>query len=305
MISIVSHKTKRKAPPGKVISGLMSIFIRVVTIFLSSLSALVLSQQIAIADVTVLRVGGTGGDLGTMRLLGRAYEKRYPDARVNVLPSLGSKGGIKALLAGKLDLGLSARPLKEKEVAAGALAQAYGKTPVVFATNPANSADNISGDDLVAMFSGELRQWPDGSAVRLVLRHGKSADEKIIVAAMPHMKQVFEKGRSLPGVPVAYTIQDAAQRMETARWGLGMTNLSVILGENRGLKALRFNDVNPSPENLSNHRYPLEKTFYFVTHGAIDEKVRHFINFVFSPEGVQILEETGHLVLLPNETGRK
>lgn len=275
----------------------MKVLVRL-TIFISiCLSLVLLMQPLAYAEPTTLRVGGTGGDLGTMRLLGRAYEKQYPDVYINVLPSLGSKGGIKALLAGKLDLALSARGLKDKEITAGAVARAYSKTPVVFATNPSNPATNLTTDDLIAMFSGARREWPDGSSVRLVLRHGKSADEKIVVAALPPMAKAFEKGRALPGVPVAYTIQDAARQMETQRWGLGTTNLCVILGENRGLKALSLNNIQPSPENLANQTYPLEKTFYFVTQGVASKQVQQFINFVFSPEGVSIFEETGHLVL--------
>lgn len=283
----------------------MRILVRLVITVVSLLCTLFLTQQVAFAETTILRIGGTGGDLGTMRLLGRAYEKRRPDVQVNILPSLGSKGGVKALLAGKLDLALSARVLKDKEIAAGAIAQAYSKTPVVFATNPANPTDNLSSDNLVTMFSGELRQWPDGSSVRLVLRHGKSADEKIVVKAMPHMESVFEKGRTIPGVPVAYTIQDAARQMEMQRWALGMTNLSVILGENRGLKVLSLNGVKPSPLNLTNQAYPLEKTFYFVTWGTTQTKVQNFIDFVFSTDGAGILEETGHLVLSTDEQIKK
>ena len=64
------------------------------------------------ADLTL---GGTGADLETMRVLGEAFEKANPGITIEVLPSLGSGGGIKALLAGVIDLALTARPLTKPQ----------------------------------------------------------------------------------------------------------------------------------------------------------------------------------------------
>ena len=44
-----------------------------------------------------LKIGGTGDDLGTMQLLGDAFERSHPDASVKVLPSLGSGDGFKTI----------------------------------------------------------------------------------------------------------------------------------------------------------------------------------------------------------------
>ena len=52
------------------------------------------------ADLTV---GGTGADPTTMRVLGDAFEKAHPGTTVNVLPSLGSGGGVKVVLAGRMN----------------------------------------------------------------------------------------------------------------------------------------------------------------------------------------------------------
>ena len=60
----------------------------------------------AAAQAQELKVGGTGAALGTMQLLVQAYAKADPDARITVLPSMGSGGGIKALLGGAIQIGL-------------------------------------------------------------------------------------------------------------------------------------------------------------------------------------------------------
>jgi phosphate transport system substrate-binding protein len=58
----------------------------------------------------IVRVGGAGSGLGGMRLLAKAFEAGHPGTKVQVFSSLGSSGGIKALLVGSLDLAVSGRP---------------------------------------------------------------------------------------------------------------------------------------------------------------------------------------------------
>ena len=51
-----------------------------------------LSVPAAFAAETI-RIGGAGGALGTMRALGEAFRKQYPNMEVVVVPGLGSGGG--------------------------------------------------------------------------------------------------------------------------------------------------------------------------------------------------------------------
>ena len=78
-----------------------------------------------------LKIGGTGAALGTMRILADQFVRKRPDISVVIPDSLGSGGGIKAVLAGALDIALSSRQLKPKEQNAGAKATQYATTPFV------------------------------------------------------------------------------------------------------------------------------------------------------------------------------
>jgi phosphate transport system substrate-binding protein len=62
-----------------------------------------------------LIIAGTGSSVGTMRLMAKGFQKKYPNATVEVLPSIGSTGGIKAVREGKIDIGLSSRVLLESD----------------------------------------------------------------------------------------------------------------------------------------------------------------------------------------------
>lgn len=98
----------------------------------------------ASAQAYEIKIGGTGAALGTMQVLAQAYAESQPNAKITVLPSMGSGGGIKAVLAGAIEIGLSSRPLSEAEAKAGAVAVELGRTPFVFATALANKATGIT-----------------------------------------------------------------------------------------------------------------------------------------------------------------
>ena len=244
-----------------------------------------------------LTLGGTGADLGTMRVLGEAFEKANPGTTVEVLPSLGSSGGIKAILAGAIDLALTARPLKDKERAWGVKEFAYAKTAVVLATSAGNAQSNVTNDELVEIFAGTRTAWPDGTPIYLVLRRPHDSETRILKAHIPGIDAAFAKAQKRPGIPVAYTVQDAADLIQSRRGGLGTSSLSVIIAEKRPLKGLSLNGVAPTLETLADGSYPMAKTFYFVTKPEPNNLVRKFVAFVRSDEGADILRRMGHLVL--------
>ena len=114
------------------------------------------------AAAETLRIAGTGGDLGTMRQLGAAFSTSHPGTTVKVLPSLGSGGGVMAVLAGAIGLAITSRPPNEKERAGGARATAYAKSAFVFVTHPDNPETAVTSAQAIAIHAGRVRTWPDG-----------------------------------------------------------------------------------------------------------------------------------------------
>lgn len=243
-----------------------------------------------------LTIGGTGSGLGTMSRLAEAFGQLHPGLSAEVLPSLGSGAGIKALLAGELDLAVSARPLKPDERAAGATDLAYGKTPLVFVTSRDVQVASLTSAEVVALFTGVRASWPGGAPVRLILRPESETDSRLLAASFPAIEGPLAALRETGAVPVAYTDQDAANLLESAPGAFGALALSVILGEGRALTPLALDGVAPSPENLADGSYRLGKTLYFVTGREPTETTRNFLAFVASPAGRAILEATGHVV---------
>ena len=115
-----------------------------------------------------IRVSGTGAAVGGMKLLGEAFGKKHAGVKVNVFPSLGSTGGIMALGAGKLDIAVSARPIKDEEKIPGLVGKPYAKAPFIFATSSSNPTDGLGLSEIQDIYAGKKTTWPDGERIFLV-----------------------------------------------------------------------------------------------------------------------------------------
>jgi phosphate transport system substrate-binding protein len=258
------------------------------------LMALAMLAPQAQAQPQKLLMGGSGGDLATMRIMGKAYERSHPGVVVEVLPSLGSGGGIKAVLAGAIGLSISSRPVKDKERAKGARSRPYANTALVF-TIPENAPyRDITSSGALEIYSGKILSWPDGKQVRLVLRPPIDGDYRILASSIDGMGKAMAKAAKRKHLPVAITDQDNARKIESLSGGLGITSLSQILTENRALRPLSLDGIVASAETIASGTYPVIKTFHLVTGPAVSDLASDFIVFINSPEGVGILRRTGH-----------
>jgi phosphate transport system substrate-binding protein len=249
-----------------------------------------------------LRIGGTGAALGTMRILGDAFMRGRQAATIEVLPSLGSGGGIKALAANAIDLAVSSRDLKDEERAQGLRSQVYGRTALVFATPTSNPVDGVTSAELVALFGGEENVWPNGAPARPILRPKTETDTKLADDHIPGLRDAIESARTRSGVPMYFTDQEAADALERIPGSVGTTSLSVIISEKRHLKALALDGRVASPRSIADGSYPIIKSLYFVLSAEPSQLAKDFLDFTFSSEGRSILESTGHQAL-PGVTG--
>lgn len=253
-------------------------------------------SAVASAEAQDIRIGGTGAALGTMQLLAQAYAKTSPEARITVLPSMGSGGGIKALLAGAIQIGVSSRPLGDSESGAGAVAVEYGRTPFVFATAASSKISGITTQNLVDFYAGKVDEWPDGSKLRLVLRPIGDADSETIKSMSPAMREAKTAAEQRKGMAFTVTDQEAASAIEKVPGALGPSTLALLLSEKRALKALALDGVAPSAQTIANGSYPLHRQLLIVTGPKTPPEAQAFVAFVRSAAGRELLQQTGHWV---------
>jgi phosphate transport system substrate-binding protein len=251
--------------------------------------------MLAVPASGAVRVTGTGTALGAMRRVAAAFEKASPGDAVQVLPSLGSSGAVKAVADGAIDLALTGRPLKGEERSPGVVALPYARTPFVFAAGPRVGVSGISPEEAVRIYHGDLVAWPNGERVRLVLRPRTDVDTTLVASLSPAMATAVDAALRREGMLVAATNQDVHEILVRTPGSVGPSTLTQILTEDRSLRALAWNGVEPTLENLAEGRYPLEKTLYAVVRTPASAALRRFLAFLSSRQARIILRETGNL----------
>ncbi|RVU38448.1 hypothetical protein EOI86_03960 [Hwanghaeella grinnelliae] len=241
-----------------------------------------------------IKIGGTGGDLGTWKKIAQAYKATHPETDITVLNSLGSGGGIKALAAGAIDLAISSRPLKAEEAAAGFKANAYGVTALALSSANDVYLEKLTIADVVEIYQRGTRRWPNGNPILVVMRPLHDTDITLVVEAFPEMGPAFDAAVSR-GARIGASDQDAADALEETPTAVGFLSLSLILAEDRNINTFALNGVAPTTENLANGSYPISKRYYLVTPKVVPDETTALVDFLYSAQGQEILRDNGHL----------
>lgn len=248
-----------------------------------------------------VRLGGTGSATGTMQRLGQAYQKLDPSFRLEIVPNLGSTGGVKALRSGATQLAAISRPLKAEEASAGLQAVEYGRTPFVLATAKAG-IQALSLSEVAEMYAGRRSQWADGTPVRLVLRPASDGDTATLAAFSNEIGAALAQANRREGMVIGRTDQETVDAIERMPGAVGTTSLALLLSEQRRASPLAIDGVEPSLANLASGRYKHAKTMALVLRPDATPATRKFVAFITSEAGLKLLADLGHLP--PVMTGR-
>ena len=243
-------------------------------------------SSVRAADLTV---GGTGSATELLRRLGDAFSK-HGEARTDVVPSLGSSGGIRAVADGVLDLAVSGRPLKPAEVKQGMTVPLVLRTLFIFATShPRPNA--LKSSDLSKVYASLNPAWTDGTPIRIVIRPPSDSDTDLMAQLFPGLGAAVEGARKRPDVPVAATDQDNLDVAEQLPGSLVGSTLTQITLETRRLRAIAIDGVDPTLDNFERGTYQYGKSLYFIVPAKPTPIAERFIVFLRSAEGQALLRQ--------------
>ena len=255
-----------------------------------------------------IRLVGSASNAELMSNLVIAFE-----ARTGILVDLkdpGSLEGFVQLENGKADIAYISRELTEKEISAGFVGAAYCRDAIAVVVNPTNRLENLTREELKAIFTGNRAHWDSKIDIVVLIRDGFSGtrqffEEKIMDGEVyvPSYLEVEKKGQGMMLTPIFSSFKPPffplIKRPEELLFSLAkirgaITYLSVgrIPKESRVIK---IDGVAPTAENIKSGNYFLSRIPSLVTRGQPTGEILQFIDFVTGAEGQKIVKRMGYI----------
>lgn len=232
------------------------------------------------------------------------FMKMYPGTEISVTGG-GSGTGIAALINKTTDICAASREIKKKEKD---LAESNGVTPIeipvardaiVVVVHPDNPIDTLTTKQLGAIFSGEYVSWSQvGIAEHPILvlsRESSSGTFQFFQERVLEKKDYSYRSRLMPGTSAVI------QSVHADEWSVGYVGLGYALEVGNEVKMIRVKadesspPVTPSEETVKNGKYPISRPLLLYINDPAQGLVKDFIDFCLSPEGQQIVRETGYV----------
>lgn len=201
----------------------------------------------------------------------------------------GSGSGIKAVLEGRCDIGLSSRSLKDDEKAEGLKETVLAYDGIAIIVNPENPVNNLDLETIAKLYTGEITNWKDvgGNDAEVVLigREGGSGT-----------RDGFE---SITG-----TADKCQYRQELTSTGDVITTVSQnpnaigyasLASLKDSVKALTVGGVAPTEETVKDGSYVVQRPFVLVTKDgtALSETAQKFFDYATSADAAGIIAKAG------------
>ena len=203
-----------------------------------------------------LRIGGSGVALAAMRHVGENMTAIDPSLQVEVLPSLSTPGGIRAMIAGEIDVLIASRALTADERAKVDGESACFTTALVLAT-PHKAASGLTKAEIPGYYADAKPMWPDGTPLKVILRLRTSSEAAAIANVVPGFKAAYEAAHQRKGIPVASTDLDNADLALRTAGSISFMTLLQIQSEQLALKPLTLDAGRYHPQPRDHRRQVL------------------------------------------------
>ncbi|AST58739.1 phosphate-binding protein [Thermoanaerobacterium thermosaccharolyticum] len=209
------------------------------------------------------------------------FNQKYPNATINVQGG-GSGTGLTQVSQGAADIGdsdifaeeksgIDAKSLVDHKVAVVGFAVVVNKDVTV---------DNLTQQQLVDIFTGKIKNWKDVGG----------QDEPIVVINRPTSsgtRATFKKivlGGQDEVQGLALTGDASGTVRKTVAEKKGAISYLAFSYVDDSVKALKYNGVEPTKENVINGKYPIASYEHMYTKGEPTGVVKAFLDFMMSDE---------------------
>jgi phosphate transport system substrate-binding protein len=199
-----------------------------------------------------------------------------------------TRGAYKDIVDGNADIIICAQPSDEQLAYAEENGVELEMVPVgsdafVFIVNSNNPVSDITIEQIQDIYSGNITNWSElgGNNVPIAaMRRNKNSGSETALEKLMGDTPIVPDYTTLFGSPIGFSFRYYVTGM---------------LGEG-GVKILTINGIAPTAETIADGTYPVAGNIYAIYRkGETNENVYKAVDFMLSPEGQKIVEESGYI----------
>ncbi|MEM4245751.1 MAG: PstS family phosphate ABC transporter substrate-binding protein [Candidatus Bathyarchaeia archaeon] len=226
---------------------------------------------------------------------------QYSEVQISVSGG-GSGAGIAALINGEIDMADLSREIKHSEIDQ---AKKNGVEPVewkvaidgiTIIVNKNNPIDEISLDQLGAIYKGNFRDWSElvSNYNGKIIAYGRQSNSGTYVFMKEHVLKNVDYRDDLQAMNGNADIVEAVARDKT---GIGYVGYAYAEQRKDEIKIVKIKTsvnlpaIEPTISNISDGSYPLSRYLYIYTNGIPKEPAASYLRFIISDEGQKITQE--------------
>ena len=210
----------------------------------------------------------------------------------------GSVIGIEDLRSGKVDFAASCREKTAGDPEDIELVE-VARDALVFITHKSNPIDNISVNEVRAIYAGKITNWkqlrgPDAPIYVFVSRPTKgfsgveSSTNKMVLNKKEPVKTPNTVSLASAGI--------VEQMVEKTPWAFATTGFSSA--RKRDVKMIKVGNIIPSKENIAARKYPFNRPLFLAVPKKAKPGVKKFVDFALSKKGQNLISSYGVVSLL-------
>jgi len=220
------------------------------------------------------------------------FRASHPDVNFEIAAE-GSSTGISAIIASTADIGMSSRPVSQKELSQASLNGVDMKSIVVaydaiaVIVNDSNPLTELTADDVYLIFTGQVNDWTsvggNPGAISVYTRNTASGTYKDFQKLAMNMDDYAPSSQKMAG--------NEQIASEVAKNPNGIGYVGLAYASMPGTKIISIDGAMPSKASVNAHEYPYAReTFFLVNANKVNPLAQEFIDFTLSAEGQQIVD---------------
>ncbi len=243
-----------------------------------------------------LDIAGGTAHIPVMKEAAKRIMSVNPDIHITVAGG-GSGVGVKQVGEGLVAIGNTGRALKEEEISKyGLLSFAFAIDGVAVVVNPENKVDALTAQQVIDIYAGKIKDWKEvggePGAINVFGREDGSGTREVF------MEKAINKGSLAASINIVSSNGAMKTAVSQDKRAIGYVGIGHI---DESVKAPKFDGTVPSQENAANGKYKVTRNLYMNTKGEPNGLTKLFINYIYSPEGVEITKNSGYIPLPPKK----